>query len=423
MEWSRLLSRERFGSSGRADEARTAFERDYGRILFSNPFRRLHNKTQVFPVPENDHIHSRLTHSLEVADVGRTLGHQVGLRLADALGSADPRDLGDVVAAACLAHDIGNPPFGHAGEDAIGHFFEQGGGKRWADELPQQQADDLRYFEGNAQGFRIIARLEMYRHDGGMRLSAATLGAFTKYPQSSLRRKDRSRPASGKKYGFFASDQAAFAGVAEACGLPQHADDAWARHPLAFLMEAADDICYHVLDLEDGFELRLVDEATTYDGFARLLERPLSEVSGKPIGMLRAQAISALVAQVVDVFCAEHEAILAGSYEQALTDSIPAAAAMSHVFDEVNMPLCYRAPLVLSLEQAGYRVIGSLLEIFLDSLLGDSRRRVHQMIPGLDATDDLYARIQLVLDYISGMTDRYAVKLYRQLTGIELSSF
>lgn len=427
MTWPTLMCAERLGVDGPPQEApddvRTPYERDYGRILFSNAFRRLHNKTQVFPIPDNDHVHSRLTHSLEVANVGATLGKMIGGQLVGRHQlPMRPGHFGDSVAAACLAHDIGNPPFGHAGEAAIGHYFEHGNGAQWLEGLTPEQRADLTCFEGNAQGFRMLARNQLYRDEGGMRLTHAVMAAFSKYPQGSAHRGDGER-AGGKKFGYFAAEAELFAEVARACGLPpvEGKPGAWRRHPLAFVMEAADDICYHVLDLEDGVMLRLVDDRTAADLFGALLERSPAELARRPITALRALAINKLVHQAVGAFLDHEQAMRAGRFDEALCDVIEAAPTLRQVF-ATNKRLCYRSEVVLGLEQAGYNVIGSLLDNLLDSVFRD-RNRLRQILPeGLPADGDRYRTLLAVSDYVSGMTDRYALRQYRQWNGIALES-
>lgn len=437
MDWTQLLCRDRYGDGSHREDARSPFERDAGRILFSNAFRRLAAKTQVFPVPENDHVHSRLTHSLEVADVGRSLGKLVGAEIERRreLEPGSAEDIAHIVAAACLAHDLGNPPFGHAGEDAIGRFFEHGAGAAVLRDpaaigatgaLGERQAQELRHFEGNAQGFRLLTATTMYPGAGGMRLTAATLGAFTKYPQGAERRKkDKARPTSGKKFGYMDAEAKAFAWVAGRCGLEQAAPAAWCRHPLAFLMEAADDICYRLLDLEDGCALGLITRAEAVTLLAPILGVAEAELAERPIGQLRARAIGALVEQCVAVFLAAEEGMLAGTYECALCDEIPAAVELAAIYD-LNMARCYRAPVVLGLEQAGFNVIDTLLTQLLESVRGTRNPHLRQLLPddfeGRLPQLDAYRRLLALTDFVSGMTDRYAVRLYRQITGIDLHS-
>src|SRR6185312_8848969 len=237
------------------------YVQDLDRITFSAPFRRLANKTQVHPLYDNDHVHHRLIHSLEVSSVGRTLGMDVGQWLVDErkLGDIKPDKISGIVQAACLAHDIGNPPFGHSGEQAIGAWFEDrlSAPTGICERLDPKHHQEFKKFEGNAQGFRILARKEMYVDEGGMRLSLAVLGAFTKYPATANISAEKPEAYCGlKKYGLFENDAGLFAEAAEALGLPEMRSAGgrwWKRHPLVFLMEAADDICYNIMDLEDAF--------------------------------------------------------------------------------------------------------------------------------------------------------------------------
>ena len=314
--WLRLLSEQRLGGPpiavGSERRTRTAFQRDYDRIIFSTAFRRLAGKTQVFPLPDNDAIHSRLTHSLEVSCVGRSLGTMVGETLVQrhaGLASAGftERSFGDIVAAACLAHDIGNPPFGHAGEDAIGRWFREHANVT-ADLAPAQRAD-LETFEGNAQGFRILTRLQIPRNPG-LRLTLATLAAFTKYPRPAGPRQ-KELGIHGKKHGYFQTEAGLFAEVAEQLGLVTHAAG-WNRHPLAFLVEAADDICYSILDLEDGFRLGLVPYELVEASLSSIASKGASFAAPDPypdrsnrmqnVSYLRAKAINHLANEVVIAF-------------------------------------------------------------------------------------------------------------------------
>lgn len=437
MEWAQLLSAERLGAPADVpagpNDVRTPFERDYGRILFSNAFRRLHNKTQVFPIPDNDHVHSRLTHSLEVANVGATLGKMIGGQLVARHGlerhGLTPGHFGDTVSAACLAHDIGNPPFGHAGEAAIGYYFTRGPGAQLIEGLPPARQADFTHFEGNAQGFRLIARTQLYAEEGGMRLTKAVLGAFSKYPQSSVHRGDGARPG-GKKFGFFAAEAALFEEVAAGCALPpvDGRPGAWHRHPLAYVMEAADDICYHVLDLEDGVMLRLVDERTARELFGALLDRAPSELVGRPVTALRALAINRLVGQVVDAFLAAESALLAARQPHALADGIPLAATLREV-KASNIERCYRSEIVLGLEQTGFNVIGSLLDNLLGALYERRNPHLLRLLSDLpvdparvDDPELRYEQLLRITDYVSGMTDRYALRKYQQWNGIDLTS-
>ena len=427
MEWPRLLCADRYGEARPdPDDGRTPAERDVSRLLFANAFRRLHNKTQVFPLPANDHVHSRLTHSLEVADVGRSLARLVAptIRQRHELPASSDEALAGIVQAACLAHDLGNPPFGHAGEDAIGHFFAAGRGRDWIAGCDPARQDDLKYFEGNAQGFRLLANTSMYKGAGGMRLTAATLAAFMKYPQGSPGRGRRER-IGGKKFGFFQSEADCFRWVAERCGLLPVTDvtgGAWQRHPAAYLMEAADDICYHILDLEDGVMLKLVPKQTMVTACAPILDRSEAQLAEREPAALRGAAIGVLVQQTAAAFLAHEDAMLAGDYQRNLTDDIPAAPYLQAIFDTINMPLCYRSTVALDLEQTGYNVIDGLLTNLCESLFDGRNRRLIRTLPDGEPQGDTYQKALAITDYVSGMTDRYALRRYRAWTGIDIHS-
>jgi dGTPase len=314
MNWSTLLSAQRVGQKFSTPElSRSAFEQDYDRIIFSHPFRKLQDKTQVHPLPEHDFVHTRLTHSLEVSSVGRSMGKKAGEIILQRHPELHERftlfDFGAVVAAAALAHDLGNPPFGHAGEDAIGDFFlRHPAGVEFKTSVSSDEWRELIAFEGNAQGFRILNN-DRY----GLRLTFAALGAFTKYPCSVLLTPRDSSKKSQKKFGFFETERGIFADVARHLELIPTAVDAWCRHPLAFLVEAADDICYGVIDLEDGCRLGLVSFDETVDLLQLILgdkldRRKLGKGSGltEKLGVLRAMAIGRLIDATTEVFL-DHE--------------------------------------------------------------------------------------------------------------------
>ncbi len=443
MEWPRLLSTERFrwppresGSGGGPPrgEPRNDFERDYDRILFSEPFRRLVDKTQVFPMPIDDHVHNRLVHSLEVASVGRSMGRLVGQGLLErgVIERVHADAIGDVVAAACLMHDIGNPPFGHAGEDAIRTWFRGEGQPFVAACTPAQRADFER-FEGNAQSFRIVTRLAMYRERGGMNLTHATLAAACKYPCAAIE-SDAGRPKaartgliSRKKHNFCSGDAERFEAVARSVGLVEIDTRVWARHPLTFLVEAADDACYHIMDLEDGFSLGLVDLATM-----RALLVPLAKIEAKPgdeprdeVAFLRAMAIGNLIRQAAEAFLAHADALLAGENLQPLLALVPDAAVLRSI-REVSIARCYQSPQVERIELVGYEVLGGLLGRLIPAALdveGASGRnaRLRRLLPSMAAGLDAYDTMLHVTDFVSGMSDRYALRLYRELEGVEFS--
>ncbi len=439
LDWRHLLHEGRAGTPPEiSSEARSPFQRDYDRILFSGPFRRLADKTQVFPLPVDDHVHSRLTHSLEVATIGRSLGTLVGHRLAPAAAALPagrgPRDIGDCVAAACLAHDLGNPPFGHVGERAIQEYFGHHAPAGLLDGLDERERQDLLRFEGNAQAFRIVTRLEQPWRGGGLGLTFATLGAFMKYPCTSEAggRKDRGRSA--KKHGVMAQELVPWEQAANALALERRTPgvDHWPRHPLAFLTEAADDVAYLLLDLEDGFRLKHVAEAD----YLRLV-RPLAGSSGQHAdatrdlpgrnskldraGWLRARAIDTLVHELADAFATHLDGILAGSFDDELKKSIPHAADLQAV-ESVCLKQCYQARDVLKMELAGAEAIQGLLDCFVRALLepGSLRGQHQRMLRSMVISDEgsRYEQLVRITDHIAGMTDNYAVRLYRELRGM-----
>lgn len=432
-DWLRLLSAERRGAPAEPGSGtRSPFQRDHDRILFSGAFRRLADKTQVFPLPYDDHVHSRLTHSLEVASIGRSLGTRVGtgvLARTPGLASAqDARDFGDCVAAACLAHDLGNPPFGHVGEDAIREFFARE--QPFFDELTERQRRDLLAFEGNAQTLRIVTRLERPSSPGGLQLTFATLGALVKYPCSSLAA-DRGSPHRGaRKPGLFDGDVEAWDEVARGLGLARAGEERWARHPLAFLTEAADDIAYLLLDLEDGLRLRHVPDELFVDCLRPLCDDdprrpplgPLADYAERMerADLLRAIAVNTLVHDAAEAFLESHDAILAGTFETALE------ARMRHrdvlrTIQKVCVERCYRARDVLKMELAGAEAIQGLLAIFTGALRDEGSLRgehMRRLYPRLFQPAPAYERLLRLTDHVSGMTDHYAVRLYRELRGM-----
>lgn len=438
LQWHHLLPASRSGpTTGAESMGRSPFQRDHDRILFSGPVRRLADKTQVFPMPQDDHVHSRLTHSLEVATIGRSLGTLVGHRLVEhgvALPAGrDPRDVGDCVAAACLAHDLGNPPFGHVGERAIQEYFERHAPAGLLDGLDERERADLLRFEGNAQAFRILTRLEPPRR-GGLGLTHATLGAFMKYPCTAEVGGQRDRGRSAKKHGIMAHELAAWERTATALGLERRSPgvDHWPRHPLAFLTEAADDVAYLLLDLEDGFRLRHVSE----DEYLRLV-RPLAGPSGtsaeahEPLtsrndrldraDWLRARAIDTLVHELADAFIAHMDGILAGTFDEELRRHIPHTGELREV-ERVCAAQCYEARDVLKMELAGAEAIQGLLDCFVTALLtpgslrGDHQRQLRSAVIADGGTR--YEQLVRITDHIAGMTDPYAVRLYRELRGM-----
>lgn len=448
MSWLSLMSGRRLGRLAEEVELggpRSPFQRDYDRVLFSSAFRRLQDKTQVFPLAKNDYVRTRLTHSLEVSSVGRSLGVMVGDELLKKYpdiraAGLQASDFGTVVVAACLAHDIGNPPFGHAGESAIQDWFRSPeGDSRYVSGRGMNEVcrEDLRSFEGNAQGFRILTRLQFPSQDGGMQLSAAVLGAFAKYPRRSVVDLPATGGISGKKFGFFHADEESFRQVAEALELPGKANGAWYRHPLAFLMEAADDICYRVMDVEDGFRTGCLH----FDEVRRLFEGVLDEPSlrrldGIPsnkhkVEYLRAKAIDLAIREIVAVFLEREEAMLTGAFDDDLMSHV-AHAAEFRAFKDLAREKVYSARAVVEVEACGYKVLGGLLDAFLaavdDYASGGGKnaspksKTMLRLLPEGSVREDLdfYERALVATDAVSGMTDSFALTMYQRIHGISL---
>ncbi|MDH5474359.1 MAG: deoxyguanosinetriphosphate triphosphohydrolase [Cyclobacteriaceae bacterium] len=444
MNWIQLLSSDRIGKKSKGDESfRSDFEKDYDRIIFSHPFRRLQDKTQVHPLPEYDFVHTRLTHSLEVSSVGRSLGKKVGEVLINRYPELKKKginsfDFGAIVAAAALAHDIGNPPFGHSGESAISDFFKHHPqGELFKSRLSDKQWEDAVNFEGNAQGFRLM------QQNQGLQLTFATLASFTKYPrESKITQQDKSKK-SQKKYGFFQSEKEAFAQVAQEVGLLRVSDKdlIWNRHPLAFLVEAADDICYQVIDLEDGCRLGLVGFDETVALFAKIIgenfdRKKLDKYSSnaEKIGILRAMAISILVDQCVDVFLANEKLILEGAFDKAITGQIKSSNVLDEI-EKISITKIYQSRKVMEKEAAGFEVLPGLLESFSTAAYNyyfakEACSRKHSNLMRLlpedikvrmdNSQQDVYAILMACIDFISGMTDSAAISLYRKIKGISL---
>ena len=447
MEWSQLLSTDRLGrerKAGSLHPERSEFRRDSDRITFSTAFRRLQDKTQVFPLADNDYVRTRLTHSLEVSSVGRSLGSRVGAVISERHSlSVHGSDFGEIVAAAALAHDLGNPPFGHSGEDAIRHWFAKSDAAREAKiGLTEAHRADIEKYEGNAQGFRLITRLQMPDNPGGLQLTHATLGAFTKYPRESIIPDTAERGASAKKFGFYQSEREHFASVAEACGLVARAPGAawWARHPLAFLVEAADDICYRLVDFEDGFRLGHLDYDEVRDSFMALISparhpKRLHEAhtDGRRVQLLRDIAIGSAIEECTAFFLENETAILSGAFDAPLIDVVPSNAAWSAI-QQRSVETIYATTRGVEIEAAGFEVLGGLLDVFVSSLndaAANERssarsRKLLQLVPaetlGPNRTPDPdpYHRLLKMLDFVSGMTDSYAVSLYKKVRGISL---
>jgi dGTPase len=460
MQWDKLLCSDRQGQEKpRLEDPRyrNPFEKDFDTIIFSESFRRLKDKTQVFPLTNNAHVRNRLTHSLEVACIGRSLGRLVGLHIINKHKAVlqpliekglTGSDFGDIVAAACLAHDIGNPPFGHSGENAIQSWFYSELGKKQIEGLNSQQKADLNLFEGNAQGFRIVTRLERQTGRRSMQLTYATLAALTKYPresfiESDLLKENRWRQ-SAKKLGFFQSEKSIFEEVAQKAGLIRIDNSSawWCRHPLAFIVEAADDICYHIFDLEDGFELGYIDYRTTEELLVNIVGseeyRPrIKSINNEctlkeNIIFLREKAINKLMKVAESVFIENEEKMLDGSFDTSLLEvNYDIKQRLDDIKKEVKQKL-HKCQEVMSIELMGFDVISCLLnDFFVGSNNGEKHLEYgnekqktkprHRLIRKSMIEEQLirrkYSNILRGTDYVSGMTDSDAVSLFRKIKG------
>ncbi|MFV0471326.1 MAG: deoxyguanosinetriphosphate triphosphohydrolase [Paludibacteraceae bacterium] len=435
MNWNQLLSPVRLGMETYQDhyrDYRNEFQRDYDRLIFSPPFRRLQNKTQVFPLPGSIFVHNRLTHSLEVSSVGRSLGSNVSLHHTPA-DSPYINEIDSVVAAACLAHDLGNPPFGHSGEEAIATFFSEGKGQYLQNKMSETEWNDMIRFDGNANAFRLLTHQFNGRRKGGFVLTYSTLASIVKYPYSSIHQEGNKR-----KFGFFESDRADFETIALKLGIPQspHNPNHYARFPLVYLVEAADDICYQLMDIEDAHKLRILTTHETKQLFLnffdderkRKREYTLNYVSdtNEQIAYLRSSVIGQLIKECSEVFFANEQSILEGDFKDSLIKQISpiAANAYKHCSDTAFKRI-YKSQEVLDIELAGYKIISTLLEYFTDAVLNPKKSYSTQLLSRIPEQYEInaptvYGKIQAILDYISGMTDVYALDLYRKIMGMEL---
>jgi dGTPase len=442
MTWEKLLAAKRDDQkTGVSGASRSAFEQDYDRIIFSHPFRRLQDKTQVHPLPEYDFVHTRLTHSLEVSSVARSLGRNAGEQIIQRHRLTDQYsqfDFGAITAAAALAHDIGNPPFGHAGEEALGDFFTHSNyGQSIREKVTPAEWTDLTKFEGNAQGFRLLTLPET-----GLKLTYGTLGAFTKYPCSSNIEGRDKKKKSQKKFGFFQSERNTFQTIAEDLALLNVKSEAWTRHPLAFLVEAADDICYSIIDLEDGCRLGLVSFSDTVELLAGILHddfdnEKLNRIHGQTqkLAVLRAVAIRKLVDQCSEVFLDNEVRILSGEFDEALTDKCASRALLQRI-SEFSIKNIYRSRSVLEIESSGHVVLPGLLEEFCvaaeylkESGTSKNTPRKYSNLSLLMPEEtqwavrnsaSTYEVMRAVLDFVSALTDKHALSLYRKIKGISL---
>lgn len=443
MNWEQLLSLKRQGDTGKRlrieqDETRLGFEVDYDRIIFSSAFRSLQDKTQVIPLSKTDFVHTRLTHSLEVSVVGRSLGRLVGKKILEKypylqeVHGYQMNDFGAIVAAASLAHDIGNPPFGHSGEKAIGEYFSIGNGLKYKEQLSVKEWQDLIDFEGNANGFSVL-NSSRPGVEGGIRLSYATLGAFMKYPKESLPKKPTNNIAD-KKYGFFQTDKAFFQEVAAEMGMIANKtgeDIGFERHPLAYLVEAADDICYTIIDFEDGINLGLVSEDFALEYLIKLVKDSIDtskyktlETKEDRISYLRALAIGSLINDAVKVFIENEEAIMQGKFPFALTDKSKYKAQMDDII-KISVKNIYQSREVVEKEIVGYQIIQTLLDKFVTAFnnkfegkMSNYDNLILKMLPEKHhlEKENLYQRLLHICHFVSMLTDGNALLFYKTIT-------
>ncbi len=446
MNWENLLSLRRYGDTTKRlrkeeNPIRSGFEVDFDRIVFSSAFRQLQDKTQVIPLPKSGFVHNRLTHSLETSSVGRSLGRIAGKMILDkhphlkeVLGYQID-DFGAIVAAACLAHDIGNPPFGHFGEKAIGNYFLTGKGLQYKKQLTSEQWNDLIRFEGNANGFKILTQ---HRNgiEGGIRLTYATLGTFTKYPKNSV---PVERPLkSQKKFGFFQSEKEQFEAIAQELSLEKIVSQSWMRHPLAYLTEAADDICYSIIDFEDGLNLGWIPEDAALEFMIPIVKDVLirekyhkMRVPSDRFSYLRALTIGVLVQDLARVFIENEEAILCGTFDHVLLEKSNYIAQIEDI-KRLTIQKVYNHPKVLETEASGHEIITGILDTFVTAvnLVHEGKasyydQHILKLLPAEylpNEKDLLYIRIQKITSFVSEMTDKNAISLYKKLKGIELPS-
>ena len=440
MNWQQLISNKRFGleeiHAMRKDD-RSEFQRDFDRLIFSAAFRRLQNKTQVFPLPGSIFVHNRLTHSLEVSCVGRSLGDSIANRLLEKhpeLGGTHVSEIGAIVSAACLAHDLGNPPFGHSGEKAISTYFSEGKGQALKEQLSSMEWEDLTHFEGNANAFRLLTHQFLGRRKGGFVMTYSTLASIVKYPYPSILAGKKS------KFGFFVTEVDDYLKIAQELGIKRLSAEGeaprYARHPLVFLVEAADDICYQMMDIEDAYKLKLLTPRETMELYHLFLSEKQKERvkdvfelvhdENEQIAYLRATIIGNLIKECTRVFMENEESILEGTFEGALIKHI--APPLNEAYQQcskVAVEKIYRSRDVLDIELAGFHVISTLLGLMMDAVQSPDKAYSELLINRVSSQYDikaptLYGKIQAVLDYISGMTDVYALDLYRKIKGNSL---
>ncbi len=442
MEWKQLISNKRFGQEHKHAERhddRSEFKRDYDRLIFSSAFRRLQNKTQVFPLPGSIFVHNRLTHSLEVASVGMSIGNDISRRVIKKqpdLKDTLVEEIGTIVSAACLAHDLGNPPFGHSGEKAIQTFFSEGPGLKIKPMVSSEFWDDITHFEGNANAFRILTHRFKGRRQGGFVMTYSMLASIVKYPFAS------SLAGKHGKFGFFASEAESYRKIADELGISCKSAPGeplkYARHPLVYMVEAADDICYEIMDIEDSHKLKILSYAETehlllsfFDEDIqqkirqRIIDEELTDENEKVVYM-RASVIGKLENECVAAFLAHEEEILSGTFEGSLIDHISERQKKAYKeCEKISFSKIYQSKPVLDIELSGYQIMATLMEVFIEAAVNPSRFYSKQLLRRVSSqydieNENLEERIMAVLDYISGMTDIYALDIYQKINGISL---
>lgn len=447
MQWEQLLSLKRQGDTSKRlrkeqDDTRLGFEVDYDRIIFSSEFRLLQDKTQVIPLSKTDFVHTRLTHSLEVSVVGRSIGRLVGKKVLEKyphlqeIHGYQLNDFGAIVAAACLSHDIGNPPFGHSGEKAIGEYFSSGSGQKYKSEVTAKEWQDIVDFEGNANGFSILTS-SREGVEGALRLSYATLGTFMKYPKESLPKKPTSNICD-KKYGFFQQDKQFFQEVASELGMISNKlnpDVGYFRHPLAFLVEAADDICYTIIDFEDGIKLGLINEDFALEYLIKLVQKSIdskkyNELQTKEdrISYLRALAIGSLINDAVSVFMDNETAILKGEFSVSLMDKSQYKAQISDIIN-ISVKNIYQSKEVIEKEIIGYKVIHTLLDVFIQAYIQTSTnsgtnfdKLIMNILPEKYKShkETMYDKLLNICQFVSLLTDGKAIEIYKIINATKI---
>lgn len=442
MEWKQLISNKRFGQEHKHAERhddRSEFKRDYDRLIFSSAFRRLQNKTQVFPLPGSIFVHNRLTHSLEVASVGMSIGNDISRRVIQKrpeLKDTLVEEIGTIVSAACLAHDLGNPPFGHSGEKAIQTFFSEGPGQKIKSMVSSEFWDDITHFEGNANAFRILTHRFKGRRQGGFVMTYSMLASIVKYPFAS------SLAGNHGKFGFFASEAESYRKIADELGIfcksALGEPLKYAHHPLVYMVEAADDICYEIMDIEDSHKLKILSFAETehlllsfFDEDIqqkirqRIIDEEMTDENEKVVYM-RASVIGKLENECVAAFLAHEEEILAGTLEGSLIDHISERQKKAYKeCEKISYSKIYQSKPVLDIELSGYKIMATLMEVFIEAAVNPSRFYSKQLLRRVSSqydieNENLEERIMAVIDYISGMTDIYALDIYQKINGISL---